>query len=307
MSHTRSFPLLLLAASLFFGSSIAHAQSVDGSVATVAVAAAPVPPTGDVDVAIPIGAVATIIDAVGTHNWPILIAALLGLIAWALRRYTLPEHFFHTPLGMLLIALVLSVIGAVIPVLQSGRITAASLISAIATAAVATLAMSNPSALARAAKVAATTAPVLLLLMLSAPGCAAFQRQPVALQKAEIDALKCGIEGVQKGMVASAPTVLDALAGDAVSWKQDLAQQGRAVGDNVLGCAVAHALFDALGAAGLQLVADRGLEHAVEVQLMVAANDGGGLADTPRRRVLLRGLEWLRSKGYARAGVAGVP
>jgi hypothetical protein len=136
----------------------------------------------------------------------------------------------------------------------------------------------------------------LLSVWMACPGCATFRAQPVALQHAEMDALKCGVEAVQKGMQAAAPAVLDDLAGESETWAADLGKSELQVGENALVCAVAHALFDALGGNLANLAA---MQRAAERQLLLA-DAAGTLVDTPRRRVLLRGLEYLHAKGYGR-------
>jgi hypothetical protein len=128
------------------------------------------------------------------------------------------------------------------------------------------------------------------------PACAAFYRQPVALQKAEADALRCGIAGVQQEMQAIAPDVLNALAGDSPDWRQQLEARSITAGVNVLGCAVAHALYDALGSDVQAVATTRDLEqlqHAVTYRLAMAGN--GAVLPTPTQRVLARGLEYLRA------------
>jgi len=133
---------------------------------------------------------------------------------------------------------------------------------------------------------------VALLLLAAAPGCATFAQQPVALQKAEVAALKCGLDGVQATMKQLSPSVLDALAGDAPDWRAQL-DQLKGIGINALMCTVAHSLYDALGGDVAQFASLRDLERAVELQLAVAGDEVAPLP-TPTRRVLARGLQYLR-------------
>lgn len=142
---------------------------------------------------------------------------------------------------------------------------------------------------------------VLVLLSLGLGACAAFYRQPVALQHAESDALGCATKGVAQGMAQISPSVLDALAGDSPDWQHQLDGLA-ATGAGVLECAVAHALFDALGTDGVKAIADLGLERAVERRLALA--DASALPlPTPTRRVLARGLAFLHDRIPARRAV----
>ena len=138
----------------------------------------------------------------------------------------------------------------------------------------------------------------LLLALLSAamalPGCATFQAQPVALQKAEKDALACGVTGVQQALTKLTPDVLDALAGDTPDWRAQL-DGLKGVGANVLLCAVSHALYDALGGDVAQFATVYDLERGVELRLAVASDEVVPLP-TPTRRVLARGLSYLRER-----------
>lgn len=83
--------------------------------------------------------------------------------------------------------------------------------------------------------------PTLLAASLGASGCAAFQRQPVALQKAEADALQCSATGVQQLMQQAAPGVIDALSGESngENWQAQLGSTAATVGESALTCAVA--------------------------------------------------------------------
>jgi hypothetical protein len=136
--------------------------------------------------------------------------------------------------------------------------------------------------------------PLLFCTLFAGSGCAAFYRQPVALQHAEADALKCGTAGVQQLMQQEAPGLLDALAGDNASWVTDLESRAATVGEAALMCAVGHALYDALGADGVAAVAEVGPERAIERRLELADAGAMQLA-SPHRRVLERGLVWLRA------------
>jgi hypothetical protein len=120
-------------------------------------------------------------------------------------------------------------------------------------------------------------------LLLVGAGCASF---PVAMKAAGRDALNCAGRGMASSVAALTPSVLDALAGDAPEWKAQLGGI-EAQGFDVLRCSVAHLLFDALGGD----LGGKDLEAAAEVRLASTAKVP---LPTPRRRILARGLSWLR-------------
>lgn len=122
-------------------------------------------------------------------------------------------------------------------------------------------------------------------------GCAALATQPVALQRAESDALACGSQAVQTEMVSLAPTVLDALAGDSPDWRTQLAGFEK-VGSTALVCAVSHALYDALGG-DVSAIASTGLERVIVERLMFADIETPPMP-SPTRRTLSRGLTYLK-------------
>ena len=162
--------------------------------------------------------------APGLPGWAYSASLILGAAAYLVRRKLPESHFLASKLGLYTlsgIALILAaILSALALYLQSTALlswTAAGLVAlnAGAAALMTFVAGDTPNATARTFGPAA-----LLLLALSASGCAAFYRaidaQPVALKKAEKDVLKCGAEGVQAVMKTSAPVVLDALAGNEI-------------------------------------------------------------------------------------------
>ena len=57
-----------------------------------------------------------------SHQWPIMAASLLGLVAYAMRAYSSELHFFHTKIGAGVLVVGGAVIGALIPVLATGKV-----------------------------------------------------------------------------------------------------------------------------------------------------------------------------------------
>ncbi len=94
------------------------------------------------DVGVQIG---TLVDASRIHDWQVALAAGLGLLAWAIRRFVQPARFVHTALGGIVIAGASAAIGAFVPVLQAHAFTLAALIGALASGVTAAVALSNPS------------------------------------------------------------------------------------------------------------------------------------------------------------------
>ncbi len=131
-------------------------------------------------------------------------------------------------------------------------------------------------------------------------GCAHLDQQPVALAAAERDALGCAVAAVSAEIAALSPSILNALVGDNPKWEDQLtALEVR--GANLVSCAVAHAVYDALGGQPEATVARIGLDATVELRLAMASAEGGGVvADTPTNRVLRRGRAYLAGKGVAK-------
>lgn len=123
--------------------SLAHAAPPDGGVADASAVVAPVKVTPSVSVSVPAdpatidpGATSTaIVNAVNSRDWQVAIAGLLSL-AWLLflRFGTDTSSFFHTMKGKALVTCVSSVVGAVIPPLQTHQFTVAMLVSAVTAA-----------------------------------------------------------------------------------------------------------------------------------------------------------------------------
>jgi hypothetical protein len=90
-------------------------------------------------------AVATAIEAGRRHDWQVALAAALGLVAWALRRFAEPSHVFRTRAGAVGITIACTTIGALVPVLQAHAFTLAALVGAITSGLTAALALSNPN------------------------------------------------------------------------------------------------------------------------------------------------------------------
>jgi len=122
--------------------------------------AQPTPEVGD--------QIGTLVDASRTHDWQIALAAGLGLLAWAIRRFVQPSAFVHTAAGGFVIAGASAAIGAIVPVLQVHAFTIAALVGAVASGITAAVALANPStasATAGAAKSGVSTPPASLLLL----------------------------------------------------------------------------------------------------------------------------------------------
>ena len=127
---------------------------------------------------------------------------------------------------------------------------------------------------------------LLAVALLSSAGCGA--QLSVATRAAGRHALACGTRAVVQSATALSPAVLDALAGEAPDWPAQLrVLEGQGV--EALLCAVAHAMYDALGGD----LDGQALHAAVEVRLAAAGKTLPPLS-TPRRRVLARGLVYLR-------------
>jgi hypothetical protein len=251
------------------------------------------------------------VDPGHTHDWQLALAAVLGIVAWALRRFVEPTHIFHTQAGAIGITAACTAIGALVPVLQAHAFTIAALMSAIASGVTAAVALSNPSVRADdatppTAPTPPSQVPAALALIIGlgfafgSAGCAAFAAQPVALQKAEASALQCGLQAVQSGMKQLSPAVLDALAGDSPDWRAQLGKL-ESTGTNALLCAVAHSLYDALGAE-VSAVAQADVERLAVRRLALADAGDAPPLPTPTRRVLARGLSYLRERGVTPSG-----
>jgi len=144
--------------------------------------AQPTPEVGD--------QIGTLVDASRTHDWQIALAAGLGLLAWAIRRFVQPSAFVHTAAGGFVIAGASAAIGAIVPVLQVHAFTIAALIGAVASGITAAVALANPSTAAGAGKNGVSTTPAALLLLfgglglaVSVAGCACLK--PENAQRAE--------------------------------------------------------------------------------------------------------------------------
>jgi len=138
--------------------------------------------------------IGTLVDASRTHDWQIALAAGLGLLAWAIRRFVQPSAFVHTAAGGFVIAGASAAIGALVPVLQAHAFTIAALVGAVASGITAAVALANPStasAAAGASKNGASTPPAAAALLLvgglglaaSVSGCACLKAENA--QKAE--------------------------------------------------------------------------------------------------------------------------
>lgn len=138
----------------------------------------------------------------------------------------------------------------------------------------------------------------LCVVLGGAISCAPFYQQPVALQKAERATLGCAVKGVQAQLVGITPDVLDALAGADIDWSKQLDALA-ANGAQALLCAVGHALFDALGTDGAAaLASNEPIEPLVERRMLFAdASPDGVKLTKPTRKVLSRGLSYLRAHG----------
>ncbi len=98
----------------------------------------------EVDAAAPLGASPVVLStAGGTVIAPAagagitlapMLAALFSIVAIVWRSSTPSTSFSHTPAGMVVIPLVSSILDGLIPVFQSGQITAVALVAALTTA-----------------------------------------------------------------------------------------------------------------------------------------------------------------------------
>ena len=120
---------LLLFAPLLFVPSLAIAQ-VDAGPAAAG--------------ANPIALVNTAVDAGAAHDWQILAASVLCIVAWALRRFS-ASPVLHTKAAALVTSIVMGVISAILPVLQAHAFTWRALVVAVVAAVLSLVAMSNPS------------------------------------------------------------------------------------------------------------------------------------------------------------------
>ena len=102
--------------------------------------------------------------AAASHDWQVMIAALLGLLALVPKRFTLPGSFFHSTRGNLVVVGVVAAIGSIEPVLYLRSFSAVSAVTAVVAGISAVLALIPPT---QAAKVA-----VLVLFAGAVPGCA---------------------------------------------------------------------------------------------------------------------------------------
>jgi len=95
--------------------------------------------------AAPVSAIDTAARAAADHDWQMLAASLLCIVAWGLRRFT-GAAFFHTKAGALTVSGVIGVISAVLPALEAHTFTPRVAIVAVVVAVVSLVSMSNPSA-----------------------------------------------------------------------------------------------------------------------------------------------------------------
>lgn len=308
--------LVVVAALLLVPVRLAAQESLMSSDASAVVASTEVLVDGQpVEHLYPIAPPAPLANGFG--DWQGVLAVALGLVAWMLRRFAGPAHLFHSPLGALLITAASTTVGALVPILQAHQMSGAALFGALLSGCAAALALSNPSLAAvdadasrasRSSSMPPSTLVVVVLAMTALSGCAAFWRQPVALQRAEASALQCGLEAVQQEMASLSPSVLDALAGDSPDWRAQL-QHLKVTGANALVCAVAHTLFDAIGKPSSLheggAVAGAELEALVARRLALADANGTLVMPSPTRRVLARGLAFLREHNLGQAPPAG--
>lgn len=92
----------------------------------------------------PIALVNTAVDAGAAHDWQILAASVLCIVAWALRRFS-ASPVLHTKAAALVTSIVMGVISAILPVLQAHAFTWRALVVAVVAAVLSLVAMSNPS------------------------------------------------------------------------------------------------------------------------------------------------------------------
>lgn len=95
--------------------------------------------------AVPVGAIDSAARAAADHDWQVLAASLLCIIAWGLRRFT-GAAFFHTKAGALTVSGVMGVISGVLPALEAHTFTPRVAVVAVVVAVVSLVSMSNPSA-----------------------------------------------------------------------------------------------------------------------------------------------------------------
>ena len=278
-----AFLVLFLLRSLVLAAPVEDAGVfVDAMGVSLLVPAPDVVPALDVD---------RLVGAVGAKDWHIVLAVCLGFLGAILRRLTPISSFAHSAEAIVTLALVNGGISAAVPALVSHAPAGACALAAVM-AMLSTWAAMQKS---NARFVMGPLAPLLLLVVpLSLMGCATFGEQPVALRRAERDAFACAAPVAQAAILRFTPVAMDALAGEDAAWRAALADV-EAAGASAIVCTVAHLLYDALGIDGVQAVAARDLERAVERELVIAGSGGGAaLVESPHRRVLRRGLEVLR-------------
>lgn len=139
--------------------------------------------------------------------------------------------------------------------------------------------------------------PLALLTCLGGSGCAAFFRQPVALQAAERDALGCASQAAQQEIAGLTPAVLDALAGNSPDWQAQLGALEARAGSMAM-CTVAHVLYDALGgAAPVQSSAD-------QLRPIIASSTDTLPGSGPSRQIVQRAVLYLREHPQRQAAPA---
>ena len=124
-------------------------------------------------------------SAVQLHDWQLVAAAGLGVLAWAIRRFLKPTHFFQGVAGGVILTGLSAMVGALLPVLHAHAFSYPSLVGALAAGISAALAISNPT------NAGSTTAKLVLVLGLG------------------LGAFGCGEVGLQQG-VANAATIVKA-------------------------------------------------------------------------------------------------
>jgi len=87
----------------------------------------------------------TVVDAVNQRDWQVMTAGLLSLIWLFLLRFLVPiNSFFHTLKGKALITSLSSLLGAMVPLLQTHNFSLAMLVSALTSAGFTFLALVTP-------------------------------------------------------------------------------------------------------------------------------------------------------------------
>jgi hypothetical protein len=220
--------------------------------------------------------VGAIVDAARAKDWEVMAAALLGLLAWAARRFAAPTHFFHEKAGAAVLSIGLAVIGALVPLLSSH----ANLMTCASTGGMAlfsaVMALSNPS---MAAKLA-----LLCLGLVTVSGCS----PAYAKNRAEYatDAKACAGKVSDSQVVEAADVVTDLVTNKQADAAAVGEQLGLSYGLPTALCLIEY-LFTDFG--GGPMAGER-YEQALAYDLVVAydvfvAYDGhSGAVLAPRSR-----------------------